>query len=322
MDIGTLIAKRYRIKGPIGHGGMGQVWMADDEHLGRGVAVKTMTPANSLTPTQLAHDAARFEREAKAVARLDHTGLAAVYDLGAETGTHYLVMQYVQGLDLGDYIAEREQLTLEEAASVGVQICSVLAAAHTRQVVHRDLKPGNVRIRTDGIVKVLDFGVAAILDSDAAKLTMTGERLGTVQYMAPEQVMGGSVDPRTDLYALGCLLYEMLTGGPVFEHESPLMVPSLHTEADPEPLRVRRPDVPEDVEALILELLAKKPADRPVHAGDVYRRLAVHLPAPGAPEGALVPWAEADPRRPFRHPMAPDARPVRQWARVAARNGP
>jgi serine/threonine protein kinase len=317
MDIGTLIAKRYRIKSPIGRGGMGQVWMADDEHLGRGVAVKTMTQASGLTPAQQNLDAARFEREAKAVARLDHTGLASVYDLGVETGTHYLVMQYVQGLDLGDYIAEHERLTLEEAAAVGVQICSVLAATHARQVVHRDLKPGNVRIRTDGVVKVLDFGVAAILDGDATKLTTTGERLGTYQYMAPEQVMGEPVGPSTDLYALGCLLYEMLTGSPVFEHEAPLMVPSLHTEAAPEPLRVRRPDLPEDIETLVLELLAKKPTDRPAHAGDVYRRLAVHLPGPGTPEGALVPWAEPDPRRPFHHPMAPDARPVRQWAREA-----
>ncbi|MFD5308213.1 serine/threonine-protein kinase [Streptomyces ardesiacus] len=316
MDIGTLIAKRYRIKSAIGHGGMGQVWMADDEHLGRGVAVKTMTPSGGLTAQQVAQDAARFEREAKAVARLDHTGLAAVYDLGVETGTHYLVMQYVQGLDLGDYIAEHGRLTLEETAAVGVQICSVLAAAHTRGVVHRDLKPGNVRIRTDGVVKVLDFGVAAILDADT-KLTTTGERLGSLQYMAPEQVLGEPVDRRTDLYALGCLIHEMLTGRPVFEHESPLMVPSLHTEATPELLRALRADIPEDVESLVLKLLAKKPGDRPAHAGEVYRRLAAHLPAPGNPEGALVPWTEADPCRPFRFPMAPDARPVRQWAREA-----
>ncbi|WP_416519265.1 serine/threonine-protein kinase [Streptomyces achromogenes] len=317
MDIGTLIAKRYRIKSPIGHGGMGQVWMADDVHLGRGVAVKTMTPASWLSPDQVAHDAGRFEREAKAVARLDHTGLAAVYDLGVETGTHYLVMQYVQGLDLGDYIAERERLTLEETAAVGVQMCSVLAATHARGVVHRDLKPGNVRIRTDGVVKVLDFGVAAILDGDTKKLTTTGERLGTFQYMAPEQVMGEPVDRRTDLYALGCLIHEMFTGKPVFEHEAPLMVPSLHTEAAPEPLRALRPDVPEEIETLVLELLAKKPVDRPAHAGEVYRRLAAHLPATGTAEGALVPWAEPDPRRPFLYPMAPDARPVRQWAREA-----
>ncbi|MFF0434613.1 serine/threonine-protein kinase [Streptomyces sp. NPDC004327] len=315
MDIGTLIAKRYRIKSAIGRGGMGQVWMADDEHLGRGVAVKTMTPLVGLTVAQIAQDAARFEREAKAVAKLDHTGLAAVYDLGVETGTHYLVMQYVQGLDLGDYIAEREPLSVAEAAAVGVQICSTLAAAHARGVVHRDLKPGNVRIRTDGVVKVLDFGVAAILDADTKKLTTTGERLGSFLYMAPEQVMGEPVDRRTDLYALGCLIHEMLTGRPVFEHESPLVVPSLHTGTEPEPLRSLRPDVPEEIETLVLDMLAKKPADRPAHAGEVFRRLAAHLPAPGTPEDALVPWAEADPRRPFLHPMAPDARPVRQWAR-------
>ncbi|MFM9613228.1 serine/threonine-protein kinase [Streptomyces niveiscabiei] len=314
MDIGAFIAERYRIRRAVGRGGMGQVWLADDEHLGRTVAVKTMIPAKGLTDAQIATDAARFEREAKAVAGLDHPGLAAVYDLGVEAGTHYLVMQYVQGVDLGDHIAEHEQLVLDEAASVGVQICSVLAAAHACGVVHRDLKPGNVRIRTDGVVKVLDFGVAALLDGDAQKLTTTGERLGSFLYMAPEQVTGDPVDARTDLYALGCLIHEMLTGRPVFEHESSLAVPSLHAEAEPPPLRHLRPDVPEEIETLVLELLAKKPADRPEHAGRVYQRLAAHTPAPGAPENALAPWAEADPRRPFLHPMAPGAHPVRQWS--------
>ncbi|MFI6421823.1 serine/threonine-protein kinase [Streptomyces sp. NPDC050842] len=317
MDIGTVIAKRYRIKSALGRGGMGQVWMAQDEHLKRDVAVKTMTPSPSLTPAQADADAARFEREARAVARLDHTGLAAVYDMGVEAGTHYLVMQYVQGTDLGDHIAEQERLSVEEAAAIAVQICSVLATAHARHIVHRDLKPGNIRIRTDGVVKVLDFGVAAVLDPGTAKLTTTGERLGTWQYMAPEQVKGAAVDRRTDLYALGCLLHEMVTGEPVFSDDSPLLVPSLHSEAAPTPLRELAPDVPEEFETLVLDLLAKDPAARPPHVGEVYRRLAPWLPATGDPTQALVPWAEVDPRRPFRHPMAPDARPVRQWAKEA-----
>ncbi|MET9555281.1 serine/threonine-protein kinase [Streptomyces sp. NPDC006645] len=314
MDVGTVIAKRYRVKSPLGHGGMGQVWMAHDEHLRRDVAVKTMTPSSPLTVEQAAADAARFEREARAVARLDHGGLAAVYDMGVEAGTHYLVMQYVQGTDLGDHIAERGRLGVEEAAAVGVQICAVLATAHARGIVHRDLKPGNIRIRTDGVVKVLDFGVAAVLDPGITRLTTTGERLGTWQYMAPEQVRGAAVDRRTDLYALGCLLHEMVTGETLFSDESPLLVPSLHHDAAPTPLRDLVPDVPAEFESLVLELLAKEPDDRPAHAGEIYRRLAAWLPAAGSPESALVPWIEADPRRPFRHPLAPDARPVRQWA--------
>jgi len=314
MDIGPVIAKRYRIKQEIGSGGMGVVWLAHDEHLGRDVAVKTMNLTPGLTEDQRTRDAERFQREARAAARLDHIGIATVYDLGEEKGTRFLVMQYVTGIDLDDRIAEQERLTLEETASVGVQISSVLGSVHARDVVHRDLKGRNVIIRTDGVVKVLDFGVAAFLDADTAKLTTTGERPGSLECMAPEQVKGKQVDHRTDLYALGCLLHKMLTGEPVFEHRSELMLPGLILDRPPTPLRELRPDAPSDLEALVLQLLAKDPRDRPAHAGEVWQRLAPWLPGRGDPAAALVPWVEVDPLRPFRHPMGPDARPVRAWA--------
>ncbi|THC47312.1 serine/threonine-protein kinase [Streptomyces sp. A1499] len=315
MDIGPVIAKRYRIKREIGSGGMGVVWLAHDEHLGRDVALKTMNTPPGLTQDQRARDAERFRREARAAARLDHTGIATVYDLGEERGTRFLVMQYVTGVDLEDRIAEQERLSIEEAASVGVQIASVLGSVHARNVVHRDLKGRNVIIRTDGVVKVLDFGVAAFLEPDTAKLTTTGERPGSLECMAPEQILGKLVDHRTDLYALGCLLHKMLTGEPVFEHRSELMLPGLILDHPPIPLRDLRPDAPSDLESLVTELLAKAPNDRPAHAGEVWRRLASWLPERGDPAAALTPWAEVDPLRPFRHPMGPDARPVRSWAR-------
>ncbi|MEV4427716.1 serine/threonine-protein kinase [Streptomyces sp. NPDC049602] len=314
MDIGPVIAKRYRIKHEIGSGGMGVVWLAHDEHLDRDVALKTMNVTPGLTEDQRTRDAERFQREARAAARLDHTGIATVYDLGEERGTRFLVMQYVTGIDLEDRIAEQERLSLQEAASVGVQIASVLGSVHARDVVHRDLKCRNVVIRTDGVVKVLDFGVAAFLEPGTAKLTTTGERPGSLECMAPEQVLCKPVDHRTDLYALGCLIHKMLTGDPVFEHRSELMLPGLILDSTPTPLRDLRPDTPSDLEALVLELLAKDPRDRPAHAGEVWQRLAPWLPERGDPAAALTPWAEVDPLRPFRHPMGPEARPVRAWA--------
>ncbi|MES4887843.1 serine/threonine-protein kinase [Streptomyces sp. NPDC096012] len=324
MNTGSLIAGRYRIKNLIGRGGMGVVWLAHDENLGRDVALKTMNVDPALTDEQRARDAERFRREAQAVARLDHPGLATVYDLGEENGARFLVMQYVLGPALDDRIAEEGSLSVEETASIGVQIASVLGSVHARDVVHRDLKGSNVVIRTDGVVKVLDFGVAAFLDPDSTSLTTTGERPGSLECMAPEQIRGQPVDARTDLYALGCLLYAMLTGEPVFAHESELMLPGMILEKPPVPLRELRGGIPTALETLVLQLLAKEPDERPVHAGEVWRRLAAWLPARRAPEEALVPWAEVDPLRPFTHPMGPDARPVRAWARAVgrARRGP
>lgn len=241
--------------------------------------------------------------------------------MGEEGGTRYLVMQYVNGIDLGDHLAERGPLPVDETAAIGVQIASVLASVHAKNVVHRDIKARNVRIRTDGVVKVLDFGVAALLDPDAVKLTTTGQRPGTLECMTPEQVAGRPVDHRTDLYALGALLYRMLTGHPVFHHESDLMLPGMILAKPPVPLGELRGGIPDGLEGLVLQLLAKEPDDRPAHAGEVYQRLAAWLPDRLAPELALKPWAEVDPLRPFQHPMGPDARPVRDWARRAARSG-
>ncbi|WP_073948846.1 serine/threonine-protein kinase [Streptomyces kebangsaanensis] len=321
MDTGSLIAGRYRIKNLIGRGGMGVVWLAHDENLGRDVALKTMSVAPGLTEEQRARDAERFRREAQAVARLDHAGLATVYDLGEENGVRFLVMQYVIGPALSDRIVEEGPLSVEETASIGVQIASVLGSVHARDVVHRDLKGSNVVIRTDGVVKVLDFGVAAFLNPDTTALTMTGERPGSLECMAPEQVRGKPVGPRTDLYALGCLLYAMLTAEPVFAHDSELMLPSMILERHPVPPSVLRRGLPTELERLVLQLLAKEPDDRPAHAGEVWQRLAAWLPERGSPEKALVPWAEVDPLRPFTHPMGPDARPVRAWARAVGRYG-
>lgn len=313
MDIGSLIGGRYRVKSLIGRGGMGVVWLAHDEHLGRDVALKTMSAAPGLTDDEIARDAARFRREAQSVARLDHTGIATVYDLGEERGVRYLAMQYVTGPSLDERIGEAAPLSVEETASIGVQIASVLASVHARDIVHRDLKAKNVIIRTDGVVKVLDFGVAAFLAPDTTRLTTTGERPGTLECMAPEQLMAEPVDARTDLYALGCLLYTMLTGEPVFHHDSDVLLSQMILDRSPTPPGRLCRAVPTPLEELVMQLLAKDRSDRPPHAGEVWRRLAAWLPPRGTPEEALTPWGDVDPLRPFTHPMAPDARPVRAW---------
>lgn len=282
---------------------------------GRDVAVKTMNVDPGTTPDQTARDAERFRCEAQAAARLDHAGLATVYDLGEEGGTRYLVMQYVNGVDLGDHIAENGPLPVAETAAIGVQIASV----HAKNVVHRDLKARNVRIRTDGVVKVLDFGVAALLDPDAAKLTTTGERPGTLECMASEQVAAKPLDHRTDLYALGCLLYEMLTGRAVFTHESDLMVPGMILDEPPTPPGMLRDGIPSGLEELVLQLLSRNLTSAR-HTPARSTADSRWLPGRLDPELALMPWAEVDPLRPFQHPMGPDARPVRDWARQAGRN--
>lgn len=222
-------------------------------------------------------------------------------------------MQYVTGIDLDDRIAEQERLTVEETASVGVQVASVLGSVHARDVVHRDLKGRNVIIRTDGVVKVLDFGVAAFLDPDTAKLTTTGERPGSLECMAPEQVKGKQVDHRTDLYALGCLLHKMLVSEPVFEHRSELMLPGLILDRPPTPLCELRPDTPATWKHSYSSSSPRTPRS-PSPRGRGVAAARPWLPGRGDPAAALIPWAEVDPLRPFRHPMGPDARPVRAWA--------
>lgn len=292
---------RYETTSPIGRGGMGEVWAAYDKRLDRAVAVKVLRP-DSL-PTSVDRDALarRFVRESRLTARVEHGGVPAVFDAGTDRGSLYLVMQLVPGMDLADFIAERAPLPLGTAAAVTAQVVSVLAAAHAIPVVHRDLKPSNVMIRPDGTAVILDFGVAALLEADVTKLTDTGEMLGSPAYMAPEQVLGTVPSPRSDLYALGCILHEMLTGQRPFSGEGSWAVVRQHMQDAPAPLRSVIRSVPADLEQLVLDLLAKQPENRPADASTVYDRLVPHLPQPGGDRPSTGP----DPTRPYRHPLAP-----------------
>ena len=302
--IGRLIAGRYELATVIGQGGMGQVWTAYDRRLDRRVAVKLLRPDKVAAGENVTELRQRFDRECRVTAQVDHPGLVTVHDAGADGDELYLVMQYVEGADLGDHLAEHAPYPLPWAIAVGAQLCAVLAAVHAVPIVHRDLKPRNVMIRPAGTVTVLDLGVASVMDTDTTRLTHTGSPIGSPAYMAPEQAMGGAVGPRTDLYALGVLLHELVSGEVPFAGATALGVLHRHLYEAPVPLRKLRPEVPEPLESLVLRLLAKDPRQRPADAAEVYRTLVPLLPAPGA--GPFTgPAGPMDPSRPFRYPSAP-----------------
>ncbi|MEV8516223.1 protein kinase [Dactylosporangium sp. NPDC051484] len=267
--MGRLLSGRYELRSVIGRGGMAEVWQAVDGRLGRPVAVKLLHDAGGADPSL----PRRFEREARTVARLSHPNIVAVHDVGVDNGTPYLVMELVQGHSLADEIAAGP-LEPQRAARLAEQVCDALAAAHDAGVVHRDVKPANILIGDEDRVKVCDFGIARITDRAQTALTATATVIGTSAYMAPEQVLGEPAEARSDLYALGCVLYAMLAGRPPFVADSPVQVALQQVHETPVPLAARRPGVPPQLAALVGALLAKRAADRPASATQVRVALA------------------------------------------------
>ncbi|MFB4423878.1 protein kinase [Streptomyces sp. QL37] len=299
---GRVIAGRYQLATILGQGGMGQVWTAYDQRLDRRVAVKLLRPDRVAGPTgsEAADDLRRrFVRECRVTAQVDHPGLVTVHDAGSDGDDLFLVMQYVEGADLADHLAEHDPYPWPWAVAIAAQLCAVLSAVHAVPIVHRDLKPRNAMVKPDGTLTVLDLGIASVMDTDTTRLTHTGSPIGSPAYMAPEQAMGGAVGPYTDLYALGVLLHELLSGDVPFAGSTALGVLHRHLYEPPLPVRHIRPEVPEALEALVLRLLSKDPQDRPASAQEVYESLRPLLPAGGAPAGPL------DPTRPFLRPHAP-----------------
>ncbi|WP_412518544.1 protein kinase domain-containing protein [Actinomadura madurae] len=268
MRRGDLLGERdrYELDQAIGRGGMGEVWRAYDRFLDRRLAVKfTRVTDESLV--------GRFEQEARSTAWFEHPGVPTVYDFGSHNGCFYLVMQYVEGTTIDHVLDAEDNLSISWAALIAAQVCAVLNVAHRRPLVHRDLKPSNLMLCPDGAVKVLDFGAAVGLGPGDVRRTTTG--LGapyTPGYTAMEQVYG-SPGPQSDLYSLGCVLYEMLTGCLVFPGATPYEVLRRHEDEPPTPPRVLRPDIPLGLDALVLQLLAKQPGERPANADEVYQRL-------------------------------------------------
>ncbi|MEV6685474.1 protein kinase [Streptomyces sp. NPDC051578] len=296
-----LIGERYQLASLLGQGGMGQVWTAYDRRLDRRVAVKLLRPDKVAGPGTVAEELRRrFVRECRVTAQVDHPGLVTVHDAGNDGDELFLVMGHVDGSNLADHLVEHSPYPWQWAVAVVAQLCSVLSAVHAVPIVHRDLKPRNIMVRPDGTVLVLDLGVASVMDTDTTRLTNTGTPIGSPAYMAPEQAMGGAVGPYTDLYALGVLLYELLSGNVPFAGSTALGVLHRHLYEPPAPVRPGRPEVPHALEAVLLHLLAKDPQDRPASAQAVYEALAPLLPRQGgAPSGPL------DPTRPFLRPQAP-----------------
>ncbi|MFH8346271.1 protein kinase [Streptomyces sp. NPDC018045] len=300
---GRVVAERYELSALLGQGGMGQVWIAYDRRLDRRVGVKLLRPDRVSGTPDAEEMRRRFVRECRVTAQVDHPGLVTVHDAGSDGDDLYLVMQYVEGADLADHLAEHDPYPWPWAVSVAAQLCAVLASVHAVPIIHRDLKPRNVMVKPDGTLTVLDLGIAAALDTDTTRLTHTGSPIGSPAYMAPEQAMGGAVGPYTDLYALGVLLHELLSGEVPFAGSTALGVLHRHLYEPPVPVRRLRADVPGELEALVLRLLGKDPQERPADAQEVYRALVPLLPT--ASQGWVGTGAPMDPTRPFLHPHAP-----------------
>jgi serine/threonine protein kinase len=266
-----IVNDRYELVAPLAAGGMGSLWEGRDQRLNRKVAVKFVRHDRSAERDEVIR---RFYREARVTARLRHPGIPVLYDFGTEDDDLFIVMELITGHTAAELIAEVTPLPVSWAAAIGAQVCAALAAAHTLSLVHRDLKPANVMISPDGTVKVLDFGLAAALDmSELSQITRSGEAPGTASYMAPEIAAGNPASPRSDLYSVGCLLYELLTASRAFMSPDPRPEIGSRLSDSPEPVRRIRPDVSADLERLTVELLSKAPEDRPADAVSVFSRL-------------------------------------------------
>ena len=297
MNGAEVIAGRFAIVRPLARGNMGQVCEALDELTGEKVAVKTMLRRRNgelVSLREADKNALRFQREVRIMSRLHSDNLPRIIDGGLDGDQPYLAMEYVPGMTLADLIAKEDRLRVAWAAAIGAQIAAGLAVAHRASVVHRDLKPSNVMITPDGVVKVLDFGVGLILDDvDGEPLTSSGVTIGTARYMSPEQAKAEAVTPATDLYALGCVLYEMLTGASPFDGETAYELMSQQVEQAPLPVSSLRSEVPEALGQLVSRLLEKDPANRPADADEVAAALRPFVLASGTP----VPGP--DPTRPI-----------------------
>jgi eukaryotic-like serine/threonine-protein kinase len=301
------LVDRYQLQELLGHGAMGEVWRAEDQVLGRPVAVK-------LLRAEEAADADRFRLEAQTAARLNHPNVVGVYDFGSHGEQLYLVMELVDGWSLAQERSLRGVLPAPEAAAIAAQMATGLWAAHQQGVIHRDIKPANVMLTADRTVKIADFGIARFTDDATSTLTATGKILGTADYLAPERALGRPAQPASDIYSLGCVLYQLLTGRPPFSGATTLAVVKQHVDATPLPPNRLRLEIPQPLSDFMLLLLTKDPARRPTAEQAADWLAGQHrTPAPVTPAATAAMPA----------PLAPSAPAPRSGeARAAAHSRP
>ena len=263
MQIGQIIKERYEITQLLGEGGMSYVYKAIDKQLQRTVAIKTLKP-NYVEQEKFVE---RFKREAQTAANLNHPNIVQIFDWGIGDEP-FFVMEYIEGNTLTSIIANKRTISMNDILFIGAQVSSGLQAAHSKGLVHRDIKPGNIMITPEGKVKVTDFGIVS-LQNEESDITKTGSILGTASYISPEQAQGKPVSKESDLYSLGTVLYELITGRPPFEGDTPIATATKHITDKPEKLSTYRAGIPKGIENAVLKLLHKYPKDRFKNAEDL-----------------------------------------------------
>ena len=261
--IGTKILQ-YEIVEQLGEGGMGVVYKAKDTKLDRFVALKFLTKNIGSSDS----DRQRFMQEAKAAATLNHPNICTIYDVVEHEGQLFIAMEFIDGETLRD---RKNNISFKQSIDIGIQVAEALAAAHEKGIVHRDIKPENVMMRKDGLVQIMDFGLAKL--QGVSRLTREGNTVGTMGYMSPEQVQGFNVDHRTDIFSFGVLLYELISGQSPFKgmHETAIIYEIVNV--DPEPITIVKPDLPPDLDAILLECLAKEADERYQSAKEIVKDL-------------------------------------------------
>lgn len=283
------IADRYEVISKIGAGGMSDVYKAKDHVLGRFVAIKVLKPEFS----EDVGFVSKFHTEAQSAAGLEHPNIVNIYDVGSEDGLHYIVMEYIEGITLKTYIEKKGRLTFKEAVSIAIQVGRGIEAAHNKNIVHRDIKPQNIMISTEGKVKVMDFGIARAATSN----TIHSDVMGSVHYSSPEQARNGFIDGKSDIYSLGIVMYEMVTGRVPFDGDTTVSIAIQHLQEEMVPPSAYAPDLPISLEKIILKCTQKSPSRRYQNIGDLIQDLKKALIHPNEDFVTVVPLMNQDKTR-------------------------